>query len=332
MLMAINLLLCIIGFAILIYAADKLVEGSSNLAMNFGVSKAVVGLTIVAAGTSLPELVVSINASVKGNASLSLGNVVGSNIMNIAMILGVSALICPIACEKVMVKRDTPLMIGATLLVWFLAYTDKTVSHFEGITLLVLCFAYFIMTYIIGKKEAAENPEPEEVTDKPRPLNLKNTIFIVGGFIGLVAGAEFLVRGAVEIAQSVGVSDEVIGLTLVAIGTSLPELATSVVAARKGQSAIAVGNVVGSNLFNILAIIGTAATIPLISDKIAPLAASDQMLGLHIPIMAVTALAILPIMRTGMKIVRLEGAILLIGYIAYTIMLIQSSGAGVPVG
>ncbi|MGI6444854.1 MAG: calcium/sodium antiporter [Candidatus Ozemobacteraceae bacterium] len=330
--MAINLLLCIIGFVILIYAADKLVEGSSNLAMNFGVSKTVVGLTIVAAGTSLPELVVSINASVKGNASLSLGNVVGSNIMNIAMILGVTALICPIACEKVMVKRDTPLMIGATLLVWFVAYTDKTVSHFEGITLLVLLFAYFIMTYIIGKKEAAENPEPEEVTDKPRPSNLKNTIFILGGFIGLVAGAEFLVRGAVEIAQSLGVSDEVIGLTLVAIGTSLPELATSIVAARKGQSGISIGNVVGSNLFNLLGIIGTAASIPMISDKIAPLTASDQMLGLHIPIMAVTALAILPIMRTGMKIVRLEGAILLIGYIAYTIMLIQSSGAGAPVG
>ncbi|MDD3000337.1 MAG: calcium/sodium antiporter [Candidatus Riflebacteria bacterium] len=330
--MATNIILCVIGFIVLIYAADKLVEGASNLAMSFGVSKTVVGLTIVAAGTSLPELVVSINASIKGNASLSLGNAVGSNIMNIALILGVSALICPIVCEKTMVKRDTPLMIGATLLVWYLAYTNQTISYNEGIILLVLFFSYFIMTYIVGKKEAAENPEPAEATDKPLPSNLKSTVYVIIGFIGLVLGAEALVRGAVEIAQSLGVSDEVIGLTLVAIGTSLPELATSIVAARKGQSGIAVGNVVGSNIFNILAIIGTAATIPMFSDKIAPLAASEQMLGLHIPIMTVTALALLPIMKTGMKIVRLEGLILLVGYIAYTVMLIQTAGAAAPVG
>lgn len=332
--MATNLFLCIIGFIALVYAADKLVEGSSNIAMKFGISKTVVGLTIVAAGTSLPELVVSINASMKGNASLSLGNVVGSNIVNIALILGISALICPITCEKSIVKRDAPIMIGLTLLVWLFAYTDSTISINEGIILLLIFWAYFTMTYFWGKKDAEEEAKEkalrceidESTCETPLPSNLANIWFIIVGFIGLVVGAELLVRGAVAIAEGFGVSSEIIGLTLVAIGTSLPELATSIVAARKGQSGIALGNVVGSNIFNLMGIIGAAAVIPGMYPKISQLMVSEQMLTLHIPIMVFTALAILPIMRTGMKIVRLEALLLLVGYIVYTIMLIKTAG------
>jgi cation:H+ antiporter len=336
--MVINLLFCLFGFIILIYAADKLVEGASYVAMNFGISRTVVGLTIVAAGTSLPELVVSVNATMKGNGPLSLGNVVGSNIMNIALILGISSLICPIACDRSLLKRDAPLMILISGLVWYMAYTGSIITPLEGAILLLLFFFYFAMTYVVGKKEAEqeainkeaskeEGDEGEKEPQEPIPSNLKSAGIILVGFIGLVLGAELLVRGAVYIAKEVGVTDEIIGLTLVAIGTSLPELATSVVAARKGESDIALSNVIGSNIFNLLGIVGAAGALPYFSAQIQPLTVSEMMVSLHLPIMMVTALALLPIMRTGMKIVRLEGLLLLVGYIVYTVMLIQTAGA-----
>jgi cation:H+ antiporter len=329
--MAINLLFCVVGFALLVYAADKLVEGASAIAMNFGISRTVVGLTIVAAGTSLPELVVSINATLKGSAPLSLGNVVGSNIVNIALILGISALICPISCNRSLLRRDTPLMIIISGLVWYMAYTGSIITPIEGSVLLLLFFFYFAATYVIGKKEAEAEKEggaTAEAEGQEAPVTtVKAIFFVVVGFIGLVVGAELLVRGAIEIAKDFGVTDEVIGLTLVAIGTSLPELATSVVAARKGESDIALSNVIGSNIFNLLAIVGTAGALPYFSAGIQHLNVSSSMIGLHLPIMLLTAVALVPIMRTGMKIVRLEGLLLLIGYIAYTAMLIKGGGA-----
>lgn len=336
--MVINLLFCLLGFIILIYAADKLVEGASYVAMNFGISRTVVGLTIVAAGTSLPEFVVSVNATMKGNGPLSLGNAVGSNIMNIALILGISSLICPIACDRSLLKRDVPLMILISGLVWYMAHTGSIITPLEGAILLLLFFFYFAMTYVVGKKEAEqeainkeaskeEGDEGEKEPQEPIPSNLKSAGIILVGFIGLVLGAELLVRGAVYIAKEVGVTDEIVGLTLVAIGTSLPELATSVVAARKGESDIALSNVIGSNIFNLLGIVGAAGALPYFSAQIQLLTVSEMMVSLHLPIMMVTALALLPIMRTGMKIVRLEGLLLLVGYIVYTVMLIQTAGA-----
>ncbi|HNX77723.1 MAG TPA: calcium/sodium antiporter [Candidatus Rifleibacterium sp.] len=338
-----SLLLCVIGFVILTYAADKLVEGASNLAFNLGVSKMVVGLTIVAAGTSLPELVVSVNASIKGNPALSLGNVVGSNIMNVALILGIASLIQPIVCEKQMVRRETPIMIAVSGLVWYMAYTDNKISPYEGVLLLALFISYTIMSYILGRRENAIAEEIKEkanhvleIEDKPeKPLTTgQNVFYVLGGLVGLVIGAEALVRGSVTIAQSMGVSDEVIGLTLIAIGTSLPELATSIVAARRGQSDIAVGNVVGSNIFNLLGIVGCAAALPLFMPAATEanyLIVSENMLGIHIPLMFVVGLGVLPIMYTGMKIVRLEGAFLIAAYIAYSVMLYQTAGSDAPV-
>lgn len=333
--MLLSFFLCILGFVFLTYAADKLVESATNLALDLGVSKMVVGLTIVAAGTSLPELVVSMNASLKGNSALSLGNVIGSNIMNTALILGVASLICPISCEKQMVKREVPVMIGVSAILWYLAYTGNVITPKEGLLLVTLFFLYTTMSYIIGRREAAIAKEIQEMSsdiigeissDDQQLTFAQNIGYIVVGFIGLVIGAELLVRGSVTIAQGLGVSDEVIGLTLIAIGTSLPELATSVVAARKGQSDIALGNVVGSNIFNALGIVGCASLTPGIADT-ALLSVSPNMIGIHIPLMMVVALAILPIMRSDMKIVRLEGAFLVAIYIAYSVILFQSSGS-----
>ncbi len=366
--MFVDLILCIIGLAVLVYAADKLVEAASNLALNFGVSKMVIGLTIVAAGTSLPEFVVSINSSIKGNPALSLGNVVGSNIMNIALILGITALILPINSTKVMVKREIPIMIAITALAWIFAKTDSVITPNEGFVLLLIFFAYNIMSYTIGKREtklaeeyeeeaerivtivppqkasnentdekASEKEVQEEKTNETKSENKeeeklpgigKNILYIVIGLVGMVIGSELLVRGAVSIAKTLGVSNELIGLTLVAIGTSLPELATSIVAAKKGQSDLSVGNVLGSNIFNISAIVGTAAFVPLFTSNSASkiyLNVSPEMLSLHIPIMMVVAVILLPIVITDMKISRKEGAFFLAIYICYTIMLIQSA-------
>jgi cation:H+ antiporter len=338
--MLFSLLLCLIGFIILSYAADKMVEGASNLALNLGVSKTVVGLTIVAAGTSLPELVVSLSASLKGNAALSLGNVVGSNIMNAALILGIASLIHPIACGKEIVRRETPIMIGTALALWYVAHTGSCITPAEGVALFSLLVAYTGLSYYWSKKETAIAAEIAEKTDTvageeepgEQPTTLTNVVYIIAGMVGLVIGSETLVRGAIDIDNTFGVSDEIIGLTLIAIGTSLPELATSVVAARKGQSEISLGNVVGSNIFNILAIVGCASIASHFNTDPAAqiMQVSTEMLGLHIPLMVVVSLGVLPIMSTGMRIVRAEGAFLVIVYIAYTIMLFQTTAPAMP--
>ena len=361
--MFIDLVLCIIGLVVLVYSADKLVEAASNLALNLGVSKMVVGLTIVAAGTSLPEFFVSLTSSIQGNPSLSLGNVVGSNIMNIALILGLTALILPINSKKEMVKREVPIMIAVTALAWIFAKTDSMFTPVEGVILLAVFVVYNIASYVIGKREAklakeyaeeADKVIPEaqekkeeaqekkeenqekaesesneakaESEEKPLPGIKSNVLWLIAGLVGLGIGSKLLVDSATKIAVALGVSSEVIGLTIVAIGTSLPELVTSVVAARKGQSDLSIGNVLGSNIFNITAIIGTASIIPWFMSTSAEsnyLVVSPDMLSLNIPIMMVVAVILLPIMITDMKVSRKEGAFFLAIYICYTIMLVQ---------
>ncbi len=380
--MFIDLLLCVIGLAILVYSADKLVESASNLALSFGVSKMIIGLTIVAAGTSLPEFVVSLNSSIKGNPALSLGNVVGSNIMNIALILGITAIILPINGTKEMVKREVPIMIAVTALAWIFAKTGSAITVSEGLILLAIFIVYNIMSYVIGKRETKLSEEYEEEVsrfimqkknkrnnskttsnsneteikaiennsnevekqvvenkeenknDQEKPKEEEknhsigaNLLFILVGLVGMVIGSELLVKGAINIATAIGISSEIIGLTLVAIGTSLPELATSIVAAKKGQSDLSIGNVLGSNIFNITAIVGTAAVVPYFSpvNPSPQLSVSAEMLSLHIPIMVVVALILLPITITDMKISRQEGAFFLAIYICYTIMLFQTT-------
>lgn len=328
--MILNFLYCLIGFALLSYAADKLVEGASNMALSIGVSKTVIGLTIIAAGTSLPEMVVSVNASLKGSPALSLGNLVGSNIMNILLIFGVSSLIAPIKCEKQMVKRETPFMILTTAVFWYMA-SDKIITPLEGCSMFAIYFAYLLLSYYCSRKEKAIDAEISAKTDEISAENTKKSgigkdlLFIIGGLVGLYFGSELLVKGAVELAKAIGLSNEIIGLTLIAIGTSLPELATSIVASRKGQSELILGNVVGSNIFNILGIVGCASEVLYFGSTGAEavLPVSSEMLGLHIPTMFIVSLGVLPIMISGMKIVRAEGAFLIAVYIAYSIMLFQ---------
>ena len=366
--MILDFILCIVGLAVLVYSADKLVEAASNLALNLGVSKMVVGLTIVAAGTSLPEFFVSLTSSIQGNPSLSLGNVVGSNIMNIALILGVTALVLPINSKKEMVKREVPIMIAVTALAWIFAKTDSVFSPVEGAILLIVFVIYNTVSYVIGKNEAklakeyaeeadrfvsyvedkeddqvkkednqekaesnegkaeADEKSKEESDDKQLPSVKVNILWLIAGLIGLGIGSKLLVDSATKIAAALGVSSEVIGLTIVAIGTSLPELVTSIVAAKKGQSDLSIGNVLGSNIFNLTAIIGTAATVPWLVPNATgtkTLVVSPEMLSLNIPIMMVVAVILLPIMITDMKISRKEGAFFLAIYICYTIMLVQ---------
>lgn len=330
-----NILYVIAGLFILSYAADRLVIGACALAVKLGVTPMVIGLTVVAFGTSLPELVISVQAGIENNPEIAIGNVVGSNIMNIAMILGIAALIQPIACSREIIRRDVPIMIASACLVWFTA-RDGVISRLEGIVLFVAFTAYIIASCIWAKSQktdctagdaseaACTQPEAEdpELADAMKKLKEKPSTMsrdlatIVVGLIGLGAGAKLLLVGAVNIASGLGISKEVIALTLIAFGTSLPELATSVAAAMRGQSDIAVGNVVGSNIFNALCILG-------FSSVILPLTVTPEMLRISIPLMVVVSLACLPIMKTGFKIIRFEGLLLVSAYVGYIIMLFQ---------
>ncbi len=368
--MFIDLLLCVIGIAALVYSADKLIEAASNFALNLKISKMAIGLSIIAIGTSLPELFVSINSSLKGCSALSLGNIVGSNIMNIALILGISAIILPINSTQEIVKREIPFMIAATSLFWIFARTDSRITPYEGIILIAVFVVYHTTIYLLGKKESklteeyieetnkivsitkwdiqeesseepktAENVNEAEKTDENSKENdnhdskasnktLRNILFAVGGLIGLIIGSELLVKSAINIAVSLGISTELIGLTLVALGTSIPELATSIIASKKGESEISVGNVLGSNIFNITVVVGITAIIPLFYQNPGlnlNLDISQQMLTINIPIVLVFSVILLPIMLTDMMISRKEGVFFLIIYICYTIMLIQNT-------
>jgi len=307
----------IIGLVLLTLAADWLVAGAVALAHKMGVSPLFIGLTIVAAGTSTPELVVSVQASLENNSGISVGNIVGSNIFNAAAILGIAALIHPITCNKAVVKRDTPIMILVSLICWWFA-SDKQFSRPECLIFMGLLVVYTAVSYHLGKREAI--PEVPDEAKASETSSLGKDLGKIGiGLVGLVGGSKLLLYGSVAIAKSIGVSDEIIGLTLIAAGTSLPELATSVVAARKGQSEIALGNVVGSNIFNVLGILGIAGSM-------LPLSVSDHMLGIDIPLMVAISLGCLPIMWTGYRIVRLEGLLLLASYLGYMYVLFQTPG------
>ena len=261
----IDILLAIVGIALVIYGADKFTDGSVALARKFSISEMVIGLTVVDFGTSLPEFVVSLMASLEGSAPLSVGNIVGSNLFNTLMIVGVTAAIAPIAVRKSTIYKDIPFTLLASVMLATFALdhivdggtVENLLSRSDGIALLGFFCVFMAYTFAIAKPRAGQTP-----TSSADVFPLwKMALFIIGGLAGLVAGGELFVRGASGVARSLGVSEAVIGLTLVAGGTSLPELATSIVSARKGQSGIAIGNVIGSNLFNIFWILGVCSTI-----------------------------------------------------------------------
>lgn len=301
------------GFIILTLGAEALVRGASAIALRLGITPLIIGLTIVAFGTSAPELAVSVKSALAGNSGIALGNVIGSNIANIGLILAITALIRPIQVQSQVVKRDIPLMILASMLFWGLLL-DGELSLIDGVILLSLLFGYLTFSYISSKNS---NDEEEIEAGPNNPL--LSGLFILVGISMLVGGGILFVNGAVDLAKTFGVSEVIIGLTIVAIGTSMPELVTSVIAALKGQSDIAIGNVVGSNLFNILGILGVTAIVhPVSSLGFQPF---DFM------VMLALAVVILPFAWTGLRIGRREGSVLLLSYLGYMGYLINQASA-----
>ena len=313
--------LLLAGLALLVAGAELLVRGASRLALRFGISPLVIGLTVVAFGTSAPELAVTVQSGLAGQSGLAIGNIVGSNIFNVLLVLGVSAVITPLVVSQQLVRLDVPLMIGAALLLWLLAL-DGRIGLLDGLLLSAGIVAYTAFAIWQGRKEGeAIKAEYAQEFGGGKSTWLGRlpvqVALIVGGLALLVLGAHWLVTGAVAIARSIGVSEVIIGLTIVAAGTSLPELATSLMAAIRGERDIAVGNVIGSCLFNLLSIVGIAA---LVTPGGLEVAAS--LLRFDIPVMVAVALASLPIFATGHLIARWEGVLFLGYYAAYVAYLI----------
>lgn len=316
-----TIILFIAGLILLIVGAEILVRGASRLATAMGISPLVVGLTVVAFGTSSPELAVSIQAALKGQADIALGNVIGSNIFNVLFILGLSAAILPLAVSRQLVRVDVPIMIGVSFLMLVLAL-DNEIGRPDGMLLFAAIFAYTTFLIIQGRKNSVDEATPKsgQVHATPAPTGLLNIAMIVAGLLTLALGSRWLINGAIEIARIMGVSELIIGLTIVAAGTSLPEVATSVIAALRQERDIAVGNVVGSNIFNILAVLGLAGIVAPSGINV-----STAALGFDIPVMIAVAVACLPIFFTGHLIARWEGVLFLSYYAAYTAYLILNS-------
>jgi len=304
------------GVVLLIVGAELLVRGASRMARAVGISPLVVGLTVVAFGTSSPEMAVSVGAALHGNTDVCLGNVVGSNTFNVLVILGLSASVVPLAVARLLLLRDVPVMIAVSLIVPLLAFSGN-IGRVEGFGLLGGLMLYVAFTVVQSLRECRELPvEPHAVRLSGGAITFQ-VMFVVGGLGLLVLGAEWLVVSSTQFARLWGVSELVIGLTVVAAGTSLPEVAASLVAALRGERDIAVGNVVGSNIFNILGVLGMSAVI---SPNGVPVPASAM--TLDIPVMAAAAVLCLPVFVSGRTVERWEGAIFLACYAAYTVLLI----------
>ena len=323
--MWLQVLLLIIGFALLYYGAEWLVKGSANLARSLGVTPIVIGLTVVAFGTSSPELVVSVISSIKAKSMIAVGNVVGSNICNIALVLGAAALFQPISSQPSVAKRDIPIMLAVSVYLLLLSMNSQ-LGRIEGFTLFAGVIVYTFMNYYWCRKEikAEGNPGSDAIASEVEDIGYiesraKQLMLVVVGIAGVVGGAELVVDSAVEIMTIIGVGEKFIGLTIVAFGTSLPELATSVVAAIRKEMDISIGNLVGSNVFNILSVLGAAALVRPI-----PIPGGFFQSGLWFDYLVMMATSALPwlMMRRSPTISRGNGALLLSCYVGYLCFLI----------
>ncbi|MFP5458298.1 MAG: calcium/sodium antiporter [Bacteriovoracia bacterium] len=314
--LVITLLALIVGVLVLGYGADMFVSGASKIARRFGIPAVVIGLTVVAFGTSAPEMAVNIMAAVQGNSGIAYGNVVGSNIFNVLVILGVCAAIQPLVVGSQLIKIDIPLMAVASAILWWFSQ-DGSLGRIEALVLFALLVGYVALQVklALNERQSTKNEFSQEF-DEGGPV-LKNVVFLLIGLALLVVGARMFVYGAVELARLWGVSEQVIALTIVSAGTSLPEVATSVAATLKGEREIAVGNVVGSNIFNILAVLG-------LSGLLAPSAiiADVGMRGIDLPIMVLTCVALAPLAKFRGKFERPVGVLFVAGYIVYVVQLI----------
>jgi cation:H+ antiporter len=317
--------LFLLGIGLLVGGAEWLVKGASRLAASVNISPLVIGLTVVAFGTSAPEMAVSVHAAWNGQPDIALGNVVGSNICNVLLVLGLSALITPLVVAQRLIRVDVPLMIGASILLYLLAL-DGQISRLDGLLLFTGILAYTTFAVIKGRREnavvAAEYASEFGSASLPKGADrvVRNLTLVLLGLAMLVVGARWLVDGAVAGARWLGVSELIIGLTVVALGTSLPEIATSVIASLRGERDIAAGNVIGSNLFNILAVLGLSSLAAPDSIVVAPAA-----LSFDLPLMVGAAVACLPIFFTGNRIDRWEGVLFLGYYAAYVVYLTLES-------
>lgn len=306
-----SFIMLVFGFVLLVWGADKFVAGASALARRLGVSPLLVGLTIVAFGTSAPELAVSLTAALQGANEIAVGNVVGSNIFNLLMVAGLSAVVCPLVMDRTLLRRDWPISLAAAVLLLVFIAPDLTISRIEGVILLVV-FALVLGMQIraaLKNRDTLESEE-DEITMPPLMIGVN----IVLGLACIIIGGQLAVNGATGIARMFGLSETLIGLTIVAIGTSLPELVTSLVAARKGQNEIAMGNVIGSNIFNLLFILGVSATITPIPVQATSIIDALVLIGISI-------VFYLPARRG--KLGRAPGVIMALTYVVYTAYLIM---------
>lgn len=310
--MTLDVIIFFAGLMLLYYGAEYLVTGSSRLALSFGVSPLIVGMTIVAFATSMPEMTVSLMASLKGSSDIAAGNVVGSNIANIGLILGVAALLVPMTVAKSVLRRELPFMLAVSVVFYFLA-TDGQLSFFDGMILLTLLLLFLGYCLKIARNSYINSQPDSHVVNHEVARRKSDWVLIVLGIIGLCIGAELMVRSAVSIARTIGVSELVIAMSVVALGTSLPELAASTVSAWKGEMELSVGNVIGSNIFNLLFVLG-------VCPMIRPISIAPELLSIQIPVMLTFSIALIVFALRG-KLNRLSGAVLLIGYAVFILTL-----------
>jgi cation:H+ antiporter len=326
--MILQLLLFIVGFLMLYYGAGWLVKGSSSLARSMGLTPLVIGLTVVAFGTSAPELVVSVVSSIKGKSMIAVGNVIGSNICNIALVLGISALIHPIRGDRSVFRRDIPIMLGVSLYLLLISLNSK-IGRLEGASLLAGIVLYTGFNYYIAARETRHKMQDESIAFFHAAEGIeyiasrtRQVAWITAGIVAVVVGAEVLIDSAVSIMKTFGVSEKFIGLTVVALGTTLPEFATSAVAAMKKEMDISIGNLVGSNVFNILSVLGAAALV-----KPIPIPGGFVQSGLLVDYLFMMFVSFLPwlMMRKTYMVSRRDGVVLILCYVGYILYLLIKS-------
>lgn len=317
----IDVLMVLGGLVLLFFGGEGLIKGAVSLARNFGLSKLLVSAVIVGFGTSMPEMTVSVGAALKGASDIAIGNVVGSNIANILLIIGVAAILCPIFVAGSAVKRDAFVMLAASLALCGLAMIG-TIGFVAGLLMFSALIGYIVWSYMQDKKSGAETAEhiEEDIEGEVQLTPLKASAYAVAGLVLLIGGAYILVEGAVSIARDFGISEAVIGLTIVAVGTSLPELATAVVAAYRKHSDVIIGNILGSNIFNILSILGITAMI-------SPIPVAAQIASYDVWIMLGVAILLSIYLLRGLAISWISGASMLLVYCGYTAWLYMGAGA-----
>lgn len=314
--MLLSILLIIIGFVFLIVSADILVNGSSGIAKKFHIPEIIIGLTIVSIGTSMPELFVSVTSALDGYSDMAIGNIIGSNLCNLLLILGLSTIIKSVTFQKETRYYEIPMCLFFTVILTIFCNSQNSISRIEAMILLLLCILFIGYTILMGRKESKKDIVEIEVKESKKNSIIKNIIFVILGIVGLKIGGDFVVNNAVNVAKQLNISEKIISLTILAIGTSLPELVTSVTAAIKGNSDIAIGNIIGSNIFNILLIIGVSAVITPITYNV------SYNFDLIVLLLATVILAIFPFIPPKEKMSRVNGIIYFLMYVAYLAILL----------